>query len=170
VLFVITKSNWGGAQRYVYDLATNLPKNTFEVAVALGGSGELTSMLGSAGVRTISIEHLERDIHFFNEFRVFRTLLALYNKEQPDVVHLNSTKIGGLGSFAGRIAKVQRIIFTVHGWAFNEERNSLFRLALWFFSWLTIIFCHKVITISYHDTRQAVSFPFVSSNKTTVLI
>ena len=23
VLFLITKSNWGGAQRYVYDIATN---------------------------------------------------------------------------------------------------------------------------------------------------
>ena len=35
ILFIITKSNWGGAQRYVYDLATSLPKEKYEVAVAL---------------------------------------------------------------------------------------------------------------------------------------
>ena len=34
ILFVITKSVWGGAQRYVFDLATNLPKDQFDVAVA----------------------------------------------------------------------------------------------------------------------------------------
>ena len=45
VLIVITKSNWGGAQRYVYDLATNLPKEHFAVAVALGGEGELKQQL-----------------------------------------------------------------------------------------------------------------------------
>ena len=31
ILFVITKSNWGGAQRYIYDLATNLPKENLEI-------------------------------------------------------------------------------------------------------------------------------------------
>ena len=43
VLFCITKSNWGGAQRYVYNLATNLPKEAYTVSVALGGTGVLTS-------------------------------------------------------------------------------------------------------------------------------
>ena len=47
VLFLITKSNWGGAQRYVFDLATNLDPEQFEVVVALGGNGELASKLES---------------------------------------------------------------------------------------------------------------------------
>ena len=33
VLFLITKATWGGAQRYVYDLATHLPQD-FEPVVA----------------------------------------------------------------------------------------------------------------------------------------
>ena len=37
--FVITKSVWGGAQKYVYDLAVNLPKDRFETIVAGGGQG-----------------------------------------------------------------------------------------------------------------------------------
>ena len=45
ILYVVTKSNWGGAQRYVFDLATNLPKERFEVAVALGGDGLLVKKL-----------------------------------------------------------------------------------------------------------------------------
>lgn len=39
ILYIITKSNLGGAQRYVLDLATSLPKEAFDVAVAFGGNG-----------------------------------------------------------------------------------------------------------------------------------
>ena len=53
-LFIcITKSNWGGAQKYVYDIATNVPKERFDVSVLLGGDGELKRRLDEAGYRTI---------------------------------------------------------------------------------------------------------------------
>ena len=62
ILYVITKSNYGGAQRYVFDLATSLPEDQFEVQVALGGTGEkdaatgtLESTLKARGVRTIVV-------------------------------------------------------------------------------------------------------------------
>ena len=41
ILYIITKSNFGGAQRYVYELATNIPKGKFDIAVAFGQSGAL---------------------------------------------------------------------------------------------------------------------------------
>ncbi len=59
VLFLITKSNWGGAQRYVYDLTTNLDHNQFEPVVALGGDGILIEMLHNAGIRTIALGELK---------------------------------------------------------------------------------------------------------------
>ena len=62
VLFLITKSNWGGAQRYVYDLATTLDQTVYEPVVALGGNGELTEKLSQAGIRTIALATLQRDV------------------------------------------------------------------------------------------------------------
>jgi len=50
ILYVITKSNFGGAQRQVFDLATGLSKEKFEVAVALGGKGLLKEKLDAAGI------------------------------------------------------------------------------------------------------------------------
>src|SRR3989344_5655297 len=50
ILFVITKSNWGGAQRYVYDLATSLPKEEFEVVVTFGQKGQLAEKLEKVGI------------------------------------------------------------------------------------------------------------------------
>jgi len=45
ILYIITKSNWGGAQRYVFDMATNIAKNEYEVIVAFGGDGILKKKL-----------------------------------------------------------------------------------------------------------------------------
>ncbi|MEK9177392.1 MAG: hypothetical protein AAB923_03800, partial [Patescibacteria group bacterium] len=45
ILFVVTKPNMGGAQRYVFDIATALPAERYEVLVATGGEGELTTRL-----------------------------------------------------------------------------------------------------------------------------
>lgn len=161
VLYVITKSNWGGAQRYVFDLATGLP-GKFEATVALGGDGPLKTRLEEAGIRTISLPFLARDVKLFSDFFVLTKLISLFKKERPDVIHLNSSKIGGLGALAGRIAKVPNIIFTAHGWAFREDwRSALERTVIKFLSWLTILWSHSVITVSERDYKEAMDFPFV---------
>jgi len=163
ILYVITKSNWGGAQRYVFNLATNLPKD-YEVTVALGGEGTLKKRLVEADIRTISIPSLGRDVKIFSDFLVLKQLVSLFKKEKPDIIHVNSSKIGGLGALAGRIAKVPKIIFTAHGWAFREERPKFQKIVIKFFSWLTVLFSHKVITVSKRDEREGLEMPF-SKNK-----
>ena len=155
VLYIITKSNWGGAQRYVYDMAMGISKNGYEAVVALGGNGTLKEKLGGAGIRTITIPNLERNVNIFSEWKVFFDLLKIYRIERPNVIHLNSSKIGGLGALAGRFAKIKRIIFTVHGWAYKEDRNFISRKIIKFLSWLTIIFSHKTIAVSLDDYRTA---------------
>ena len=60
VLYVITKSNWGGAQRYVFDLATAAKAQGFDAVVAFGGNGELAARLRAANVRTLSVPALGR--------------------------------------------------------------------------------------------------------------
>lgn len=176
ILYVITKSNWGGAQRYVYDLATNLPSETFDVAVVFGGEGELTSKLKEANIRTIPIQRLQRDIGFASDIASFFALLKIFLKEKPDVVHLNSSKAGGLGALATRVYnllpkgsplqaisyKLQaKIIFTAHGWAFNEERGAFSKTLIWLLSWLTAFLSHATITVSEYDLSRARQLPFL---------
>jgi len=173
VLYVITKSVWGGALKYVYDLATNLPTDRFDVAVAAGGDpperpssragGLLFQKLQLAGVYTIHIPELDRDIHIGKELRSFCALLDLFRREQPDIIHLNSSKAGGLGGIAGRIAswrtgKKTRIIFTVHGWGFLEDRPALWRAAVLIVSWISTLFQDKVILINSRDYAAARKF------------
>ena len=157
VLFVITKSNWGGAQRYVCDLAVGLPKDRFETAVALGGSGALIQKLHEQRVRVLPIFSLTRDIHTTSDLFSFFELWSIIRREKPVVVHLNSAKASGLGALAARLAGVPLIVFTAHGWAFNEDRPFWQRLIIKFFSWITVMLSHKTIAVSkavHHDTRN----------------
>lgn len=149
ILYVITKSNWGGAQKYVYDMATNMVN--FDVVVALGGDGELKEKLDKSGIKTIQISNLGRNINPFKDIFVFFKLLSIYRKEKPDILHLNSSKIGGIGSLAGRIAGVKNIIFTVHGWAFKEDKSFLSKTIRKFLSRLTVLFSHKIIVLSKYE-------------------
>ena len=164
ILFIITKANWGGAQKYVFDLATSL--NDFEVKVVHGEPvGELTKKLKNAGIKTIPIGNLERDISFFKELKAAWSLFKILKSEKPDIIHLNSTKIGGLGAFIGRLVGVEKIIFTAHGWAFNEDRVFWQKLLIKILSWKTILLNHKTIVLSQKEYDQVIHWPFVTKDK-----
>lgn len=167
VLFLITKSDFGGAQRYVFDLATNLPREHYEPIVATGGNGALIDKLKVAGVRVIPITSLQRDISLKQEFRSLREISHIIKTERPNVLHVNSSKAGGLGTLLGRIYRVPRIIFTAHGWAFNEDRGLAAKLALKFLHWVTVLLSHQTIAVS-EAIKQQLNWPLVQQKMVVI--
>jgi glycosyltransferase involved in cell wall biosynthesis len=163
ICYIITKSNFGGAQKYVYELATSLDKNLFEVTVALGGHGILKNKLTDAGIEVITIPNLERDISIFKEFSTFKFLYLLFKARHFDVVHLNSSKIGGLGSLAARLSGVPKIIFTAHGWAFNEDRSFISRAIIKIAYWVTMVLSDTTIAVSENIKSRVIGWPFISN-------
>ncbi len=162
ILYVITKSNWGGAQRYVYDLATTLSSEQFEVVVVVGSDGILVDKLRSAHVRVISIKSLDRDVSLGKDWKAFLELRSIFKKERPHVVHLNSSKAGGLGGLAARVTHMPRVIFTAHGWAFNECRPAWQRVALYISYITAIILADRTICVSNAVFRDVHSAPGIS--------
>lgn len=168
ILYVITKSNWGGAQRNVFDLAIQMKASGHEVSVALGGKGVLQKKLESAGIFTHPIDYLERDFSFSKDFKSLREIYSIIKERRPDVIHLHSPKASGLGALAARLLGTKRIITTVHGWTFNEDRKFIQKATIAFFSWLTMVLAHKVILLSDKEYYQALKFPWVRQKLTTI--
>jgi len=167
ILFLITKSNFGGAQRYVHDLAVGLPKSEFEVKVASGGTGTLIDKLKDANIDVITIDSLQRDISLGKEWMAFWETVDIIRREQPDVLHINSSKAGVLGSLAGRLLGVPNIIFTSHGWAFNEDRPIWQKFILKKMHWFTVLLSHHTIAVSQELKRQ-MNWPFVNKKITVI--
>jgi len=160
VLFLITKSNWGGAQRYVFDLATNLDPEQFEAVVAVGGTGELVPKLNEAGIRTLKLAHMGNTLSVFRLGKILFECVQLLRKERPNVLHTNSSIAGFTGVLAGRCTKIQRIIFTAHGWAFNEDRSQLQKNIFKTFHWLTVLCSHHTTAVST-ATKLQMNWPLV---------
>lgn len=154
ILFIITKATWGGAQRYVYDLATNLPKQEFEPIVACGKLGKLANDLIHAGILGRHLPSLTRDIGIISDIKGFFEIREVIRELRPDVVHLNSSKAAALGALAARIENVPLIIFTVHGWPFKEKRNLVARFFIYFASWLSAMLSHQVVVVSKEDEHR----------------
>lgn len=179
VLFFITKSNYGGAQRYVFDLASTLAPS-HEVCVVSGGTGVpgepaglLHTKLHAAQIKTRTLTSLGRDISLINDIRAFFEFLHVLSEEKPAVVHLNSSKAAGIGAVAARVYNLTastptRIVFTVHGWPFWEKRNLLTTWLIYLFSWATSVLSHATICICEHDATVARAMWGVDSKVHTV--
>ena len=181
ILYVITKGNFGGAQKYVYDLATNLSKTVFDIVVACGikDGNTLSKKLAEQNIRTISLENSKREINIKKDFRTFRDLIKIIKQEKPDILHFNSSKIGLLGSLAVlyfRVLNLFRIsdfgfraLFTSHGWAFNEQsRSAISKITFYLCHYLTVLICDKTIAVS-EKTKRDISFLPFTKNKIDVI-
>lgn len=99
-MYVITRSDLGGAQSVIVNLANYYVANGQEVIVAAGdGDGKMFEML-DCRVKTERIGTLKRALSVKNDLRSVWELHRLYKKYCPDVVHLHSSKAGILGRLA----------------------------------------------------------------------
>lgn len=148
VMYLITKANFGGAQRYVFDLATHIDGSEYEAVVVAGGEGELLQALGHQHIRTISLPSLQNTLAPRLALQSLRELYTLLKVERPDILHSNSSVAGLLGSIVGRALRIPRIIFTAHGWSFNEDRPWYQKILFIVLHSLTVLLSHRTIAVS----------------------
>ncbi len=166
ILYVITKSNSGGAQKHVFDLATEMSRD-FNVTVAAGGNGFLFDKLTAKKIRTLHLESLGRDVDAKKDVSSFITLFRLIKKENPDILHLHSPKAGVMGTVAAFLINLFsgkrpiETIYTVHGFTFNENRSDVEKFFIELITWVTIILSSKTITLSERERNQVRHWPFV---------
>jgi glycosyltransferase involved in cell wall biosynthesis len=165
ILFVVTKPYFGGRQRYIYDIATNLNRIRFDVHVAFGGEGEFNEKLAKERIPVHRIRGLGRHVIVISDIVAFFSLARIIFTQKPDILHLNSTRTGILGAILARLLNGwqmlrhmdhthgTRIVFTAHGWAFTEERSSVATLLIRFAQWLTVVLTHVTVAVS-NDTKR----------------
>src|SRR3989338_6678499 len=151
ILFVSTKSVWGGAQRYIIDLVDYLPKDKFVFEVAAGGNGPFVSRLSERSITVHTIPELDKFINPFSDLRSFFKIYRIIREVKPDILHLNSSKASGLGELAGWFARVPKIVSSTHGWPFLESRPRWQRWLIKQVEKLSVLFHDKVICVSQFD-------------------
>ena len=169
ILYIITQSEFGGAQHYVFDLATNLNKSQYEVHIAHGGQNNgIFASLEGQNLAIHSLKHLIRSISPITDIKAYFELKNLIKQVKPDIVNLNSSKVGVLGSMAAKASKVPKIIYTAHGFVFNEPLNPITK---WIYK-LAELFnskrVNKIITVSEYDKQTGIKAGIPEKKMTTI--
>ena len=172
IFYLVTQSELGGAQRYVFDLAKNL-KTEFNVAVAFGEQGEqgeLAKQLKQANIEYHIIPHLKRAISPVNDLKALFEIIKLIRKLKPDIIHLNSSKISILGSLASLcVVRSTLCVYTVHGWVFNEPMPNWKKIFYKYAEKFTAIFKNKIICVSEFDKQTAIKEKTCAQKKLTTI-
>jgi len=150
ILYLITQSELGGAQKNALDLAAAL-KDEYEILIAAGpdGGGYLFKEAAAKNIRTKNLRWLRRAINPLFDLLAFWEISRLLKKERPDILHLHSSKAGILGSLAAP-AKT-KVIYTVHGAVFEAAFSPLAKKIFLAMEKWTAHLKDKIICVSQND-------------------
>lgn len=160
ILYIITQADGGGAQAYTLSLAKH-----FGGSIAAGSEAKkLFDDAKNLQIKTYQLQHLKRNINPWHDFLAVWEIRELIRLLQPDIVHLNSSKAGVLGSFACMGLKT-KVIFTAHGFIFNEPMSfsvKSFYLAL---EKTASSYRDYIITVSEADHKSALDNNLIDPKK-----
>jgi len=171
ILYIVTQSEWGGAQTYVFDLAYYFSKNNWQVNVAVGEdrNGELIKRLEKINAGIFFMNNLKRKINMWSDINSFFDIIKLCRKIKPDIVHLNSSKSGAMGAIAARIAGIKKILYTVHGFVLNEDLSFFKKMFYLAAERISAKFKNHFICVSEFDKKSLLKHKICRTDKITVI-
>ncbi len=168
ILYLITRSEPGGAQSHLNTLVGHFGSEVVGVAAGIDEDNALESATREAGVEFIPIKHLMQPLHVVNDLRATLEIADLLRRLRPDLVHIHSSKAGIVGRIGARMVGIPSV-FTAHGWAFADgvswKRKMLALPSEFAFGRLT----DQIITVSKTDQRLALNHNVASSKRMTVV-
>ncbi len=104
---------------HVVHLAEALDPTRFRTRLITGriteDEGDMTYYARERGVEVTEIAGMSRLLSPLKDLRSFLTLLRLFRRERPTIVHTHTAKAGTVGRLAAYMARVPVIVHTFHG-------------------------------------------------------
>ena len=160
VLFVITQSELGGAQKFLSNLVSHLDRDIYEFLVAVGssGNGDFLRVLKAEGIPFQTLKFLKREPASSSDIRAVFEIRRLIKSYRPDILFLNSSKAGFIGSLASvfptRINAL-KVVYRIGGWSFNDPWPKWKKWFWIFLEWLSAKWKDVIIVNNQHDLSQA---------------
>ncbi len=178
ILYIVTQTKWGGAQKYVLELAQHFSKDN-EVHIAYGETKNVNekfiNLAKQNNIHLIPIHKLVRNIDISQDLFAIPEILKILNKQSYNLVHLNSSKVGLLGSIAAQAYNINplnprmRVVYTAHGFVFNEPLKNhvkkLYKVSETFSTGLQ----HLIIAVSKYDKTSAIANKITAPHKIFVV-
>ena len=163
ILYLVTKSEAGGAQTHIYQLSKYFIEKGNKVAVMSYPGGWLEEEARKLGIKFYSNKYLSNVPDPIRILKAMKEIRKVVKDFKPDLVGCHSTAAG----FLGRLAIRNKIptTFTAHGWAFTEGAPFLRKCLVILIEKIAGRFCSKIICVSDSDRNLALKYKIVSKEK-----
>ncbi|EHP6657269.1 glycosyltransferase, partial [Escherichia coli] len=129
----------------------------YDYTLVCSKKGPLTKALLEYDVDCHCIPELTREITVKNDFKALFKLYKFIKKEKFDIVHTHSSKTGILGRVAAKLARVGKVIHTVHGFSFPAASSKKSYYLYFFMEWIAKFFTDKLIVLNVDDEYIAIN-------------
>lgn len=164
ILLVITKSEIGGAQFFVLNLAIQLKKAGHDVTVAAGDGDFLQNALAAQNISFHYLEALKRKVSLFTSIAFMTEFYAYAKTNHFDIVHLNSTNTL-LATLPLVLLRKSKIVFTVHGLSLvdaNSRVNPILKLSFRIYYTIFLRLVDECIFVCNANLKEALQTKLVS--------
>ena len=174
VVHIITKLELGGAQQNTLFTVANLERRKYEPVLISGTEGILVE--DAKKLKDVKVylfpEHV-REIRPFKDaisfLKIRRILKELKKPFSNIIVHTHSSKAGILGRWAARVAGINLIIHSIHGFSFNDYQPSFLRAFYIFTERVTSLVTTRFIAVSKSNIGKGVAERIFSKDKAVLI-
>jgi|SRR3989339_364212 len=168
ILYLITKSEAGGAQTHVAELCRYFKNKGEDVAVMCYPGGWLQTEVEKNGITFFANNFFSNSLNPIKIVKAYLKTKHIIKEFQPDLVHCHSSAAGVYGRLVVR-NKI-RTLYTAHGWGFNIGVS-------WWQKYLSILiekylsrYCEKIICVSQFVKDLALKYKIASEGKLKVIL
>jgi len=182
VAHIITRFDKGGSSENTFLTVVGLDKEKYDVILIKGLSLESEMGVREARsvkdnltevercrIRTLTIPELVRKISLLHDLKTFISLIKIFLKEKPHIVHTHTSKAGILGRWAAFFALIPVIVHTPHGhvfWGYFGRCKTTFYIIL---EKLTACITDKIIALTQQEKNDHLHFRIAPEDRFSVV-
>lgn len=125
----IVEAFGSGVFSFLTDLTSELA-DSYDITILHGKRGQTpTDFKGcfDERIKFVQIQNFTRGVNPIKDFKAFFEIKQVLKNISPDIVHLNSSKAGGVGRFINYQTN-QKVFYSPHGYAFLGDRSVKTRI------------------------------------------
>ena len=170
---LFSRLNIGGPSLHVVNLASGLDRHGYETTLIVGdlspGEGSMENYAVEKKVPFLRLRYFQAAISPLKDLFVFVSLVFLFFKEKPDIVHTHTFKAGLVGRLAAWVTGVPLIVHTYHGHLLSGYARPWKVKGLVFIEKCLARLSHQILAVSNKVALDITNAGIVETDKISVI-
>lgn len=169
IIYLITKSDLGGAGVHVLDLCVGMQAKGYDVALVCPQGGWLDEEFKKTNGVFYPNKYFANTI---NPIKIIRSIYISYKAIKnfnPDIIACHSSMAGIAGRIVSIFFKKSKVIFTAHSWAFTTGAPTIRKVFMVPIEKFLSYFTDKIICVSEFDKSLALKYKIANNDKLQVV-